>query len=204
MEFFGDLILSKCAKEHRIVLWRIHGFSSNAPVPDADTCLPATQCNPDTRSAFGTGWQQLLAFDAGHCEGYYIRFSLLHVPLKSPVLMIGNEKGRVLFWDLQSIENGVVGSYRRRKASNPLAPGLTKKLDHTPKISGQVFGISQPTEEQDQSLSVFGGPFKKQKPHLSIEGPKGFMTYQCAWNVDGEWCVASGSNGTVLVFRQSE
>jgi polycomb protein EED len=50
--FHDDLILSKCAMECKIVLWRIEGFSSSDPVPSSDAA-PSTHKFRETRSAFG-------------------------------------------------------------------------------------------------------------------------------------------------------
>ena len=86
-----------------IVLWRIEGFDSSNTPPCPDSAPTTHEFRP-TRSAFGGTYQRLLQFEALETTPFYMRFSLFCQPGKRPILVIGNEKSKVLFWDLQSLE----------------------------------------------------------------------------------------------------
>ena len=101
--WYNDLVLSKCAGENKIVLWRIEGFDSSKPFPPAPSSSPTPEFRA-TRSAFGGTFQRLLQFDAIETNPFYMRFSLFTQPHRHPILVIGNEKSKVFWWDLQSIE----------------------------------------------------------------------------------------------------
>ena len=101
--WYRDLIISKCAAECKIVLWRIENFdSSSEEVPPH---APTTHEFRPTRSAFGGTYQRLLQFEASETTPFYVRFSLFTAPQARPILAIGNEKSKIFFWDLQSLED---------------------------------------------------------------------------------------------------
>ncbi|MCJ1415906.1 hypothetical protein MMC32_002241 [Xylographa parallela] len=101
--WYHDLILSKCANENMIVLWRIEGFDSSS-TPPSPSSAPTTHEFRPTRSAFGGTYQRLFQFEALETTPFYMRFSLFCQQDKRPILVIGNEKSKVFFWDLQSLE----------------------------------------------------------------------------------------------------
>ncbi|MCJ1251397.1 hypothetical protein MMC30_008630 [Trapelia coarctata] len=103
VSFYNDLILSKCANENKILLWRIENFSSTSP-PHPPSTAPTTHDFRPTRSAFGGTYQRLLQFEAVETTPFYMRFSLFAPPGRHPILCIGNEKSKVFFWDLQALE----------------------------------------------------------------------------------------------------
>ncbi|MCJ1284510.1 hypothetical protein MMC26_003843 [Xylographa opegraphella] len=86
-----------------IVLWRIEGFDSSN-TPPSPSSAPTTHEFRPTRSAFGGTYQRLLQFEALETTPFYMRFSLFCQPGMRPILVIGNEKSKVFFWDLQSLE----------------------------------------------------------------------------------------------------
>ena len=104
--FYGDLILSKCAREGKIVLWRVKGFSAlDSPPSQADA--PIARLHEPTRSAFGDGgYERLLQFRLPEVEPFYIRFGLFAQPFKHPVLAGGNNASTVFLWDLQQLLDG--------------------------------------------------------------------------------------------------
>ncbi|TKX23550.1 WD domain-containing protein 14 [Elsinoe australis] len=111
LRFHGDLILSHAAstnledkaKANCILLWKIDGFSSAAPVPEKP---PIAEPGKWTRSAFGGRFQRLLTFDMPNSSPFYMRFSLFDRPDYHPILVMGNEKSRFSFWDLYALEAG--------------------------------------------------------------------------------------------------
>lgn len=117
--FYGDLILSRCAraqdersKDNEILLWRIDGFH-------ADDDPPATGAiaypGSSTRSAFprdtlSQGFQRLMTFSMPHTDRFYLRFGLYHAPDHRPILCMGNQHSRFSFWDLQKLETDKYGT----------------------------------------------------------------------------------------------
>jgi polycomb protein EED len=115
LQFYGDLILSRASKDqndrsksNEILLWKIDGFDPNEPAPK-NPPIPV----PDvyTRSAFphserSRGFQRLLTFQIMNTDRFYHRFGLLHEPGMRPILSMGNQESKFLFWDLQRLEEG--------------------------------------------------------------------------------------------------
>lgn len=60
-----------------------------------------------TRSAFGGRFQRLLTFEMPYTSIFYMRFSLFDRPGFHPMLVMGNQKSRFSFWDLQRLEEGL-------------------------------------------------------------------------------------------------
>ncbi|KAI9799518.1 MAG: hypothetical protein M1833_004040 [Piccolia ochrophora] len=110
--FYNDFILSKCAREDLIVLWRVTGFSSSLPPPPPSTA-PTTHERLETRSAFGDGYERLIQFSCPGTEPFYMRFGLFHPNLSyppqytptftHPVLAMGNVNSKISFWDFQQL-----------------------------------------------------------------------------------------------------
>jgi len=122
--FYGDLILSRSAKgqyedlartttkvkivPNEILLWKIDGFDSD---DDPPTKPPIPTPGVWTRSSFphdprSRGFQRLMTFDMPNTSRFYLRFGLLHQPGVRPILAMGNEESKFLFWDLQKLEEG--------------------------------------------------------------------------------------------------
>ncbi|KAI9800844.1 MAG: hypothetical protein M1825_003627 [Sarcosagium campestre] len=100
--FYNDLILSKCAREGFIVLWRIIGFSSASPPPGPDAA-PTTHEQRETRSAFGAGYERLLQFACPATDPFYMRFGLFHGAGLHHVLAMGNVHSKIFFWDFAAL-----------------------------------------------------------------------------------------------------
>lgn len=144
--FYGDLILSRAAKENQIILWKVDGFNGNNAPPQlsrAGQYEAFGVSNPDessdaygtTSSAFGKRFQRLLSFDTPITSLFYNRFSLFHMPNKHPILVMGNERSKFMFWDLQRLEDTnhsddsakIENTFRvpnKRKRAERDAPGL--------------------------------------------------------------------------------
>lgn len=124
LRFYGDLILSKAArdsndknKKNEILLWKIEGFDPDEPPPE-DPPIPAPGLY--TRSSFphnarSAGFQRLLSFRIDHTDRFYHRFGLLHQADMRPVLCMGTEQSKFCFWDLQDIEEGKVHTEGKAK-----------------------------------------------------------------------------------------
>ncbi|KAM0718699.1 hypothetical protein Q7P37_005770 [Cladosporium fusiforme] len=119
VKWYGDCILSRAARndddggdglmrENEILLWIIDGFDSSMPHP---TQPPIPYPGRYTLSAFphserSRGFERLLTFDTKNTARFYLRFGLLHSPNMRPILVMGNEMSKFLFWDLQKCEEG--------------------------------------------------------------------------------------------------
>ncbi|KAK0354382.1 hypothetical protein LTR91_015565 [Friedmanniomyces endolithicus] len=138
--FYGDLILSRSAKgqsedlartttkvkivPNEILLWKIDGFDSD---DDPPTGPPIPTPSVWTRSSFphdprSRGFQRLMTFDLPNTSRFYLRFGLLHEPGVRPILAMGNEESRFLFWDLQKLEEGY--DPNEESGANLKAPGV--------------------------------------------------------------------------------
>ncbi|KAI9693122.1 MAG: hypothetical protein M1822_005118 [Bathelium mastoideum] len=255
--FYHDLILSRASKENRILLWKIDGFSSRDPVPSPAAAPTSSQLS-ETRSAFGGTFQRLLQFGAPHTNLFYMRFGLFHQPHKHPVLAIGNEKSRFLFWDLQRLEEGidaqsgggddvsVVGTPAGGPGTGLRPPpfrhhhhhqqgrrdrGVLGSLAREPSVASEASsGVgSSTTSGSAVGLAAVAGasgggggggaggggggggerrdgiddPFTSVAAHKRITVPKiAFATRQIAWSPGGEWAVAVGDHGMVVLFRR--
>ncbi|KAI0482871.1 WD domain-containing protein [Xylariaceae sp. FL0804] len=107
--FFGDLVLSRACHEDIIVLWRIEGFSSRDPPPDASDAPTTSDTERLTRSSFAPAtasasppqYTRLLQFSTPACgHQFYLRFKLFQHKDKHPVLAFGNAHSTIYFWDL--------------------------------------------------------------------------------------------------------
>lgn len=115
LQFYGDLILSRASKDqndrsksNEILLWKIDGFDPNEPPPQKPA-IPKPEVH--TRSAFphsdqSRGFQRLLSFQIMSTDRFYHRFNLLDAPGMRPILSMGNQESKFLFWDLQRLEEG--------------------------------------------------------------------------------------------------
>ncbi|KAK5009301.1 hypothetical protein LTR28_001712 [Elasticomyces elasticus] len=223
--FYNDLIISRSAKENKILLWKIDGFNSADPPPAEPPTANAASAK--TRSAFGGRFQRLYEFDAPHSTLYYMRFGLYHAADQHPVLAMGNEKSAVYFWDLQKIEEGYEVA---AEANGARVKGKKKKKKigaGTAGMLGEAMGLGKGREEScgsnassamvsshsSNSLpvaerrSVLADPFYAIPPHLTITEPKvqlNFPVRQIDWSPRGDWCVSVGDYGMICLFRRWE
>ncbi|KAI9781378.1 MAG: hypothetical protein M1835_004301 [Candelina submexicana] len=216
VQFYNDFILSKATLEHKIVLWKIDGFSSHNAYPSRG-CAPSTHEFKDTRSAFGGSYQRLLQFEVPNIELFYMRFSFFNMPFKHPVLAIGNVECKVYFWDFQRFEEWTgdekEAPWLSRKGKRP--PGSFRGGSASTTASSAQTGSNDGQSSQNMAISGSPGrapgaekysisdPFFDIAPHLSITVPKvRFAARQAAWSVDGEWMVVVGDNGMIAVFHR--
>ncbi|TKA75026.1 hypothetical protein B0A55_04792 [Friedmanniomyces simplex] len=247
--FFGDFIISRAAKDqsedrannksgqkvkivpNEILLWRIDGFDSDNN-PPAEPPVPST--GVWTRSSFphdpqSRGFQRLMTFDMPNTTRFYLRFGLLHQPSMRPVLAMGNEESRFLFWDLQKLEEGydpdeekVVKQPRRRKGKGVAASAQVNEgnldrlgeLRRGESVAGSDAGAGT-TDPSSTSVSVpperkydLGDPFMPLKAHhsvvasTSLSPKKHFAMAQIAWSPDGRWMVGVGDYGMMCIFHR--
>ncbi|KAF2201538.1 WD40 repeat-like protein [Delitschia confertaspora ATCC 74209] len=121
VRFYNDLVLSRASKEKTILLWKPDNFSSarppptstSVPIPPSKIAKVSLNPNPhsmpsfsstSTYSAWSGTFTRLLQFDQPHSEFFYLRLGLFHEWGKRPMLAAGNQKGKLLFWDLQRLE----------------------------------------------------------------------------------------------------
>ncbi|KAK9458137.1 WD40-repeat-containing domain protein [Dipodascopsis uninucleata] len=104
--FYGDLILSKAANEHRIVLWRIDGFSSSiADSLRQDNAPTNHDKSKDTLSAFGSGFTRLLQFSIPNTAPWYMRFGKITGSTECPPLIgMGSDSAKIYLFNLRSLE----------------------------------------------------------------------------------------------------
>ena len=115
VRFHGDLIFSRAARDqtardrkNEILLWKIDGFDPDAETP-ADPPMPSP--GVCSRSSFpheeGTsGFHRLLTFFTPDTDRFYHRFGLLQSPYWRPILCMGTQRSRFMFWDLQALQEG--------------------------------------------------------------------------------------------------
>lgn len=223
VKFYGDLILSKAANEHVILLWRIEGFDSKNAPPTGETARTRRKVE-GTCSAFGGRFQLLQQFNAGGLTWFYMRFGLFHQIGQHPILAIGNQASRIYFWDLALLEQGELGPGKGprepRKKTSTATTGLKRKRSSSAK-RGSGGRLSQGTTESasplpDSSASAsasascssktaapLGNPFETLAPHKTMIIPKmNFKANQVAWSNDGRWCVMVGNFGMICVFHR--
>jgi polycomb protein EED len=199
--------------ECKIVLWRIEGFDSSAPVPPSDAA-PSTHVFRETRSAFGGGYQRLLQFETVDTTPFYMRFSLFSQPFRAPILVIGNEKSKVFFWDLQRLEtwtekDDVRPRFPSKKSSKQPSVGLREAS-----VASTMSSSVHPGSNDSQSSAGSGfprskerygveDPFKAIKPHKSLTVPRiEFAARRAAWSVGGEWLLVVGDQGMIATFHR--
>ncbi|PMD47551.1 WD40 repeat-like protein [Hyaloscypha variabilis F] len=108
--WYGDLIFSKAAREHCIVLWSINGFAPTDPPPSPTSAPTTHDPNRDTRSAFSPPsstafYTRHLQFSIPESEIIFMRFSIFEGSKTSnPVLAFCNGVSKVFFWDLARFE----------------------------------------------------------------------------------------------------
>lgn len=191
--FYGDLIISKAAREDQIIIWKIEGFASDTP-------LPAITSNS---AAPGKRFQRLLTLKAPDMDPFFMRFGLFHQPHKRPILAIGNMKSKVFFWDLQRLEESVnrkVGGVKKRaKTASELGREESITSNDSSGVASSITNSSVAQgKDKFELASITPIP-----AHRTIIVPKiSFTSRKAAWSTGGEWCVVVGDFGMVCVFRR--
>lgn len=220
--WYHDFILSKCANECRIVLWRIEGFNSEDERL-SPASAPTTHEFRPTRSAFGGTYQRLLQFDAAETTPFFMRFSLFLRPEQRPVLVIGNEKSKVFFWDLQSLEEWDSADGDSDQFKLPMKPkrGVARRTgkQREPSIASSTTESStaglpsksfSAVDDSSEQVSIrarqkfaLDDPFKSLHPHRTLVIPRvTFAARQVAWSVGGESMVVVGDQGMMALFAR--
>ncbi|KAF2824279.1 WD40 repeat-like protein [Ophiobolus disseminans] len=226
VQWYNDLIFSHAARENKIILWKIDGFSSdsvhvpNVPVPISNAVTSRTplttpvDSSSGTRSAWGGRFQRLLQFELPNTMQFYIRFSIFHELGRHPILVAGNEKSKAFFWDLERLENAGTGEDAnepaygkpfgllrqvREGSSSSIASSAVSTGSGTTKAKRKK--VKEPPRDQGVA-----NPFLPIKAHKIIEVPKytAFPFRHFAWSRDGQWCVGAGDSGLINVFHRWE
>jgi polycomb protein EED len=221
VRWFDDLILSHAVREEKIVLWRIDGFSSNrstppAPVPVSNALRSTTQVTvaahsaSSTRSAWGGRFQRLLQFELPQTNIFYMRFNVFHQMGRHPILVAGNEKSKVFFWDLQRLEESDTGNPASKALPAHVARHVREgsSTSNASSATSAGSGASKVKGKKAKDLLHDGGvgnPFQPIAPHKAIEVlRKGPAIRQFDWSTDGQWCVGTGDEGFIHVFNRWE
>ena len=184
LAFHGDLIISKAAKEHKIILWQIQNFSSKEP-PLPPSAAPTTHEWRETRSAYGGTYDRLLQFSAPDTEPFFLHFGILSKPNHHPVLAIGGTTGKVYMWDLRRIESAGKHAAQLRESPDEGENG------------------NRPQALKGKKDLEITDPFGLIKAHLVQEIPKVKTTIrEVGWSPGGEYMVAVGDCGAVAIFRR--
>lgn len=181
LAFHGDYILSKAAKESRIVLWAIQNFTSKAPPPKPEEA-PTTHEWRETRSAFGGSFERLLQFEIKDTEPFFMRFGFFSQPGSHPLLAMGSTAGRVNMWDLMRTETWAqdgAGSERGSPVAGRAGSGGARAGDD------------------------LSDPFGVIKPHGTIDIPRVKTPIRhVAFSVGGEWMVMVGEASMITICRR--
>ncbi|KAI9677768.1 MAG: hypothetical protein M1829_002540 [Trizodia sp. TS-e1964] len=200
VKFHHDLILSKAAKEEKIVLWRIEGFSSSLPPPAPESAPSAYEWH-ETRSAFGGGFERLLQFATPGTNPFFMHFGLFSQPNKHPVLAMGNQRGNVYFWDLQRLEHWpatadltdlpflapeaqkkrYLSALRERSVASATSGSILDTADGAAAAAGP---LDLKAARRDKRYDV-SDPFGLLKAHHTVRIPRSehFLIRQAAWSV---------------------
>ncbi|KAF1945010.1 WD40 repeat-like protein [Clathrospora elynae] len=228
VQWYNDLILSRASRENKIILWSIDNFNSDrtqtpaAPMPTSSAVhsrtpvsIPANSTS-STRSAWGGRFQRLLQFELPHTDQFYIRFSVLHELGRHPMLVAGNEKSKVFFWDLQRLENSGTGEDGSQHTTGPLhgLPRYVREGSSASTASSSISGSAATTKTKLKKLKAkeqardrgICDPFRSIKAHKVVEIPKykAFAFRHFAWSRDGQWCIGVGDCGFINVFHRWE
>ncbi|KAI9678303.1 MAG: hypothetical protein M1817_006248 [Caeruleum heppii] len=211
--FHHDLILSKCAREDKIVLWRIEGFSSSAPPPSPDQA-PTTHESRETRSAFGVGYQRLLQFEIPRMDPFYMRFGFFAQPGKHPVLAMGNTNSKVFLWDFKQLEDWSDGNETafwkvplQRKGSKASSANRESSIASTTSSSvlaaGPTHGEASATGRHVSKKHDIADPFGLVQAHKTITVPDmAFCARRAAWSVSGDWLIVVGDHRVISIFER--
>lgn len=199
LSFHGDYILSKAAKESRIVLWAIEGFTSRA-VPPTAAEAPTTHEWRETRSAWGGGFERLCQFEITKTDPFFMRFGLFTRAGCHPVLAMGSTTGRVNVWDLCRTEVF---------AKLPLADGETPPSE-SPAGELRVQSVGTGINELGRGLKisegkkdVLGDPYGVVKPHHFFDIQKVKTTIRhIAFSQGGEYMVMVGEGSMISICKR--
>lgn len=202
--FFHDLVLSKCAREGKIVLWRISGFDSSLAPPSMDGA-PINLRHDETQSAFGSGYERLLQFQTPNVDPFYMRFGLFHQPNKHAVLAMGNLDSTIFFWDIQQLVDQSAHSEGSSESKKRKRRRSSTERDNTPSTNIDQQTSLPSRSNKPERIHDISDPFKELPAHKSVViRRKGLVTRQIAWSVGGEWMVAVGDQGLIAIFGRWE
>jgi polycomb protein EED len=204
VKFYGDLILSRGVREKKILLWKIDNFSSEhepPKIPPANVTIKAR-----TRSAFGGGFQILLSFAADKASFSYVRFNLFFELDMSPILMQGNERGELYYWNLDALGVGD----NKPKAGKIKGKGADVNESRR-EASATSFATSDLVPGAGSSnKAVLRKNFRKDHPFTNLTAhetirPKtqpGTAVRGISWSNCGRWCVVAMDKGTVCLYSR--
>lgn len=196
--FHGDYILSKAAREGKIVLWAIQNFSSKGDPPPRESA-PTTHEWRETRSVFGGTFERILQFETPYTEPFFMHFGLLCKPSMHPILAMGSTTGKAHLWDFNMIEThgtGPIVDGACREDRGATANTSSERAGST--VSSVVAGKGFRLKEDDIS-DLFG----LIKPHHTLDVPKYKSTIRdIGFSLDGRYMVLVGENSHISVCRR--
>ncbi|KAF2637517.1 WD40 repeat-like protein [Massarina eburnea CBS 473.64] len=226
IRWYNDLILSSAAgDEQAIQLWKIDNFNGEkappnpAPIPLATTVsghvkvtVPTSEERlKSTRSAWGGRYQRLLQFKLPDHSSFYFRFSIFHQLGAHPVLVAGNEKSKVFFWDLQRLEDAGTGNRYNdngsKKSNLPqhLREGSTVSASSNTSAASSNNPSAAPVRGHKSKKAINYGisnPFHPVKWHKE-QALNYFTAFrQFSWSNDGQWCVGAAEFSMICVFNR--
>lgn len=194
--FHGDYILSKAAKESRIVLWAIEGFTSRSS-PPTPAEAPTTHEWCETRSAWGGGFERMCQFEIVGTDPFFMRFGLFTRANCHPVLAMGSTTGRVNMWDLCRTE------LSSRLPSGEIDAVTSQSLITGEQIVELMGGQGHKLKISEGKKDILGDPYGVTKPHHHLDIPKVKTTIRhIAFSQGGEYMVMVGEGSMISICKR--
>ncbi|KAG9292188.1 hypothetical protein G9A89_023908 [Geosiphon pyriformis] len=175
VRWYGDLLLSRCATETRIILWKALGVNL---VEDDNVLQPISEKGsvvggPAIDSKRPANFDIICEFPFLNCNIWFLRFGLSPDHL---FLATGNQIGKIYIWDLKNAISHYIEQYINEKkkiahtgitktssspqqsslTQNSKGPGALKKTSTTSDSSSvKSLQLKEEIEEQDEKLDDF-------------------------------------------------
>ncbi|GBC09127.1 hypothetical protein RclHR1_08620003 [Rhizophagus clarus] len=110
VRWYGDLLLSRCAANAKIVLWKP---DVELVAFDKSNITTVVVGGPATLSKRQASFDIICELEFDHCDIWFIRFGFSH---DFRMLATGNQVGKIYLWDLQDIPHYINDYIEKKKA----------------------------------------------------------------------------------------
>ncbi|GBB86703.1 hypothetical protein RclHR1_13090004 [Rhizophagus clarus] len=196
VRWYGDLLMSRCAADAKIVLWKP---DVELVAFDKSTVTTVVVGGPAVPSKQQTNFDIICEMEFDHCDIWFLRFGISH---DYQMLATGNQAGQIYIWEFQDIPHYIDYYIEKKKAEH----SGTKKEKATVKKRGSTSVVNKKTSENTDTLVSESS--SRASESADIKKPIILESFSCEsivrqvdFSKDRQWIVSVCDDGSIWCWK---
>ncbi|GBC10046.1 hypothetical protein RclHR1_00930024 [Rhizophagus clarus] len=194
VRWYGDLLLSRCAADAKIMLWK----PDVELIPfDKSSVTTVVVGGPAAPSKQQASFNIICELEFSHCDIWFLRFGMSY---DYRMLATGNQAGQIYLWDLHDVPHYIDDYIKKKKAeysSTKKEKTVVKKKRGTSVANRKIVNILASGSNSRASAD-------NRKPTILNSTACESIIRQIDFSNDRQWIVAVCDDGSIWCWKNNE